>query len=365
MSDKHDCDSQPTLERAYLSAQFFSKLAIQCRKRLIKKKNGRANHKAASYCDEATARSLAEAAVSAEACGLPLLGFAHLPDYLASLVAGRIAGSADPVISSPAPAMIRSNAMGGIAQLGFDLAVDELIQRATSYGVALFAQENSYTTGELGYYVRRLAKAGLVALAATNGPALMAGPGGKKAVYCTNPHAFAAPRLNSPVLIDQASSATAFASIRQAAERDIPIPLGWAIDAHGEPTTDAKEALRGALMPFGGPRGANIALMVEILAAGVSGANWSLDSPGFLSGDRSPGAGLLVIAIAPQLLDPGFAARLDRQMQRLKELGLYVPGERKARCEDLAHQNGLSIAMPLFQQRLRLISAAKVARPLN
>ena len=127
---------------------------------------------------EAVGRSLAEATISAELRGKSAVGFRHLVDYLAALAAGRITGDVEPQLSSPVAAFIRSDARGGIAQLGFDRAFDDLRQRCAAWGVAIFAQHNSYTTGELGYYVRRLAEAGFVALAATNGPALMTVPGG-------------------------------------------------------------------------------------------------------------------------------------------------------------------------------------------
>ena len=117
---------------------------------------------------EASARSLAEATVSAELHGKGSAGFQHLPDYLAAFAAGRIVGAAEPELSYPSAALIQSDARGGIAQLGFDRAFDELCRRCAAQGVAAFAQRNSFTTGELGYYVRRLAERGLVALAATN-----------------------------------------------------------------------------------------------------------------------------------------------------------------------------------------------------
>jgi (2R)-3-sulfolactate dehydrogenase (NADP+) len=277
--------------------------------------------------NEVAAASLAAATMSAEAHGKAAVGFAHLIDYLRSLREGRIDGAATPIVSFPAPALVMVDACGGLAQLGFDLAFNELRARAERYGVAVLAQRNSYTTGELGYYVRRLADADLFSLAMSNGPALMAPPGVARAVYCTNPIAFAAPGEGRPALVvDQASSATAFVKIREAAARGETLPEGWAIDAEGAPTTDPKEALAGALLTFGGARGANIALMVEILAAGLCGANWSVDAPDFRSGDRSPGAGLFVIAIAPRLVDAAFGARLESYLQRLEGLGVYTPG---------------------------------------
>jgi (2R)-3-sulfolactate dehydrogenase (NADP+) len=283
---------------------------------------------------DAAALSLARATVSANAHGKGSSGFSHLMDYLAALRAGRIVGDAEPLITSPAPAAIHCDAQGGIAQVGFDMAFDSLSERARTFGLALFAQNGSYTTGELGYYPRRLADAGLVAFAATSGPALMTVAGAKTPVYCTNPIAFAAPLDEGPpLLIDQASSATAFVQLRHYAERGETLPAGWAVNADGEPTTDPKAALRGALLAFGGARGANIALMVEVMAAGLAGANWALDAPSFLSGDRSPGAGLFIVAITPALLAPDFPQRLRLQLDRLAKLGVHIPGRRAAATE--------------------------------
>src|ERR1700722_15536389 len=174
---------------------------------------------AAGASDEA-ALALARATVSANAHGKGSSGFSHLMDYLAALRAGRIVGDAEPLITSPAPAAIHCDARGGIAQGGFYRAFDWLSERARTFGLALFAQNGSYTTGELGYYPRRLTDSGLVAFAATSGPALMTVAGAKAPVYCTNPIAFAAPLdEGAPLLIDQASSATAFVQLRHYAER--------------------------------------------------------------------------------------------------------------------------------------------------
>jgi (2R)-3-sulfolactate dehydrogenase (NADP+) len=289
--------------------------------------------RAAGGGDEA-ARSLARATVSANSHGKGSSGFSHLMDYLTALRAGRIVGDVEPLITSPAPAALHCDARGGIAQLGFDRAFESLCERTRAFGIALFAQKGSYTTGELGYYPRRLAEAGLAAFAATSGPALMTVAGAKMPLYCTNPIAFAAPLDEGPpLLIDQASSATAFVELRRYAERGEALPPGWAVDANGEPTTDPKAALRGALLAFGGARGANIALMVEVMSAGLVGANWALDAPSFTSGDRSPGAGLTVIAIAPSLLAPDFPERLRLQLDRLAGLGVHIPGRRAGTAE--------------------------------
>jgi len=316
----------------------------------------------AAGASEAAAASLAEATVSAETYGKSSVGFAHLVDYLTSLVEGRIDGTAEPVVSFPASALVHVDARGGIAQLGFDRAFGEVCERARRHGVAVLAQRNSFTTGELGYYVRRLAAADLLGLAMSNGSALMAPPGVGKAVYCTNPIAFAAPGQDGPsVVIDQASSAAAFIKIREAASRGEALPEGWAIDAHGAPTTDPARALEGVLLTFGGARGANIALMVEVMAAGLSSANWSLDAPSFGHGNRSPGAGLLVIALAPQLLDQAFETRLESHLRKLERLGVHVPGSAAAHAETRANAEGFSLPVALVERIASFVAEDTVA----
>ncbi|SAK90176.1 malate/L-lactate dehydrogenase [Caballeronia hypogeia] len=276
---------------------------------------------------EAVAASLADATVSAEWAGNRAVGFAHLPDYLDGFVKGRIAKDAAPEIDFAAPAVIQADAKRGIAQLGFDRAFAQLVERTHTYGVTVFSQSNSFTVGELGYYTRRLAQAGLVALAVTNATAQMTTLESRKAVYGTNPLSFGAPRDGGkPFVIDQASSSTAFVNVRRAAERGETIPEGWAVDAHGQPTTDAREAVKGLLLAFGGARGANIALMVEILAAGLTGGNWSLDAPSFAEGEHSPAVGLFIVALAPRVLAGDFEARLSAQLERLAAHGVRIPG---------------------------------------
>lgn len=306
----------------------------------------------AAGADAPTAQSIARAAVAAEAEGQPSVGLAHFVDYLEALKAGRIDGDATPLITRPAPAIILSDAGGGTAHRGFDLAFEDIVAAAETVGVAVFSQRNAYTAGALGYFVRRLAERGMVALAATNGPALLAGSGTKEPVFCTNPLAFAAPTRDGPtLLIDQSSSATAFVNIRAAAARGETIPEGWALGPDGEPTTDPAAAMRGALVAFGGARGANIALMVEVLAAGLSGSNWSLDAPSFMAGSETPGSGLFVLAMDPRLFSADFAARTGDHLSRLStRYGMHVPGAAKQSQAGASVREGLSVERAVVER---------------
>lgn len=306
----------------------------------------------AAGASEEAATALARSAVAAEAKGVKAVGLSHFLDYLDALDAGRIDGRAEPVITRPALALYVSDAKGGAAHTGFDRVFTDLAKSARLFGVTIFAQRNAYTCGELGYFTGRLANEGLVSFAATNGPALLAGAGGAKPVYCTNPMSFAAPVEGSaPLVIDQSSSATAFVSIREAAEEGREIPEGWALDAKGKPTTDPAEAMKGALLAFGGNRGANIALMVEVLAAGLSGANWSLDAPSFTEGHESPGTGLFVLAIEPKLIDPDFASRLKAQLDRLAfDYRVHIPGVARGKAGMLAKALGLDAPVEIVRR---------------
>lgn len=279
------------------------------------------------------ANSLARAAVDADAHGHHGQGIDHLDPYCDGLRQGRLDGQAVPVVTLSTPVIIQVDAHQGTAHLAFDRAFEQTVAAAQQFGLAALSCANSFPCGELGYFIRRLLVEGLGGMAGTNaGPALLAASGAKRPVFCTNPLAFGVPAGNRQLLIDQASSATAFTNLRIAARDDgAVIPLGWALDAAGEPTTDPKAAIDGVLLAYGGSRGANMALMVELLAAGLSGANWSLDAPAFHRGNDCPGGGLFIFVFDPTRFgDADASARIGVYLDRLEQdFGVHVPGQQK------------------------------------
>ena len=259
------------------------------------------------------ARVLADATVEAELVGNRAVGVGHFFDYLAGYRDGRIARDARPVVHRPAPAVLDVDARDGLAQVAFAEAVADLEKAVGELGVAALWIRNSFTCGELGYYPRHLARRGLVALALANSPALMSLGGARGPVLGTNPLAYGIPRPGElPVVVDQASSSTAFVNVRRAAERGEPIPAGWALGPDGEETRDADAALRGTLLPFGSHRGGNVALLVEVLAT-LSGASFSLDAPPFDAGSASPRIGVFLLGIDPAR----FAGSVERFVHQL------------------------------------------------
>lgn len=294
--------------------------------------------------------------MEAESRGRSAVGLGHFFDYLDGLHQGRIDGDVRPLVRQVTAAVLTADCRGGLAQSAFEDSYDALVLAARSQGLAMLSVMNAFTCGELGYYARHLARSGLIAVAAANTPALMSIGGARGPVVGTNPLAYAFPRTSGPsILVDQASSQTAYVNIRTAADHNTAIPDGWAIDETGKPTTDPTAALTGALLPFGDYKGGNIALLIEMLAV-LSGANWSMDAPPFDHGARSPGIGMLVLAIEPKVLDPDYATRLDDFVARLADdWSVDV-----SRIEDPSATTRCTVEPQLFE---RLERAATFAPP--
>ena len=297
------------------------------------------------------AASVARSCLIPQAEGLHGVGLSHLIDYCKALKEGRVDGEAQHKFAQPTPVIFQADALGGFPHPAFDTHFDAFIAATKEFGIAVMAISNGFTCGALGYFVGHLAEQGLVALAATNAQALLAASGSSQAVFSTNPLAFAVPRRNHPpLLIDQSCSHSAYVNIQAAAQAGETIPPGWALDSKGQPTTDPQAALEGVLLAFGGQRGANIALMVELLAAGMTGSNWSLDAPEFNVGSACPGVGLFITAINPQLLDPNFEQRCDDYLERIEsQFGAYIPGARRAAERERSESQGLRVSAEVIQ----------------
>ncbi len=198
-------------------------------------------------------------------------------------------------------------------------------------------------------------KLGLVALAFGNTPNAIAPWGGKRSVYGTNPIGFAAPqRDKAPVVVDLALSQVARGKILTAVQKGDPIPPDWAVDADGKPTTDPAEALKGTLLPIGGAKGAALALMVEVLAVAITGANFGFEASSFFDADgKPPGVGQLLIAI-----DPGAFAGQSMFLDRIAalahviehEAGARLPGSRRLAAREKAAREGLTVDSKLLSE---------------
>jgi (2R)-3-sulfolactate dehydrogenase (NADP+) len=278
------------------------------------------------------ARALAAGIAAAEREGMRSHGLMYLATYCEHLTCGKVIGAAEPRLSQPTPACLVVDAGHGFAHAAIDLGLPALAGLARAQGIACLAVRNSYNCGALGYHTERLAALGLVALGFTNAPASIAPFGASKAALGTNPWSLATPdgQGGARFVIDQSASVVAKSEVMKRARAGEPIPVGWAFDAAGKPTTDASEALKGTMAPAGGYKGVGAALMVEVFAACLAGANPGLVASPF-SGPHGgpPGTGQFFIAIDPgPISGGGFAQRLETVAAAFAGPA-HLPGARK------------------------------------
>ena len=302
---------------------------------------------------ESNAKSVGRALVQAEADGLKGHGLSRVPMYAAQAKVGKVDGNATPTSKKRKPALIAVDAANGFAYPAIELAETALPGIAKSEGIAAAAIHRSHHCGAAGHPVERLAEAGLVAIMFVNTPAGIAPWGGSKAVFGTNPVAFACPLPgHAPLTIDLSLSKVARGNIMTAKQRGEKIPEGWALDAAGRPTTDPDAALGGTMVPMGDAKGTALALMVELLAAGLTGANFAVEASSFLDADGPPpGTGQLIVAFDPAAFGGNAVARFAALAQSIEaQQGARLPGSRRLAARANAKAEGLTISDALMKE---------------
>lgn len=298
-------------------------------------------------CSVTNAQSVARALIAAEADGLKGHGLSRLPTYLQMVRSRKIKGQASPSATRPRPGVLAIDAAFGFAYPAIDLAVAQLPQLAREQGIVTAAVSRSNHCGAAGLPCEALAREGLVALLFANTPSAMAPWGGRTPVFGTNPIAFAAPlEGRDPGVVDLALSKVARGPIVAAKQRGETIPEGWALDADGNATTDPAKALQGTMIPLGDAKGAALALMVEILAACLPGANLAFEASSFLDGEGGPpGTGQLILAIDPAAFGHArFGERIATLIGAIEgQSGARVPGSRRLGLRAKAAKDGIVI----------------------
>ncbi len=301
---------------------------------------------------EANAKSVARALVGAEAEGQKGHGLSRIPTYAAQAKVGKVDGFAKPSLEWRRSAAAVVDAKHGFAYPAIDLAMEALPKTARQSGLAAAAVTRSHHCGVVGHPVERLASEGLVALMFANTPGAIAPWGGSKAVLGTNPIAFACPLPGKPpIVVDLSLSKGARGNILVAKQKGEKIPEGWALDAQGKPTTDATAALAGTLLPLGDAKGTALALMVEMLAAGLTGSNFAADASGFLDAKGPPpGTGQLLIAFDPS----AFGGSLDHFATLATSIeaqpGARLPGARRLAAREKAKRDGVTVTGALLAE---------------
>lgn len=298
-------------------------------------------------CSADNAQSVARALVAAEADGLKGHGLSRVPTYLQMVKSSKIDGRARPSATRPRPAVLAIDAACGFAYPAIDLAVAELPKLASEQGIGIAPIGRSNHCGAAGLPCEALARKGFVALLFANTPGAMAPWGGRQPVFGTNPIAFAAPlEGREPAVVDLALSKVARGPIAAAKQRGEIIPEGWALDIHGNPTSDPTKALQGTMIPLGNAKGAALAFMVEILAACLTGANLAFEASSFLDGEGGPPqTGQLILAIDPAAFGHRkFGERMATLIGAIEaQQGTRLPGARRLASRARAAREGLAI----------------------
>lgn len=305
------------------------------------------------------AESVAAALVAAEADGQRGHGFSRVAAYAGQARSGKVDGKAEPKVEWISDSVIRVDAGSGFAFPALDLARAGLAEMVRTTCMAAAAVHHSHHFGQAGYHVERLAERGLVGLMVGNSPQAMAPWGGSRGVFGTNPIAFAAPRRAAPPLvIDLSLSKVARGKVMAAAKAGESIPEGWALDSEGQPTTEPEAALAGTMIPMGDAKGAALAMMVEILAASLIGANHAFEASSFFTADGPPpGVGQFLLAIDPKPLSGGtFAERLEILIDAVEgQEGTRLPGSRRLTNRAAAARDGIEIPAAIVAEIRALI----------
>jgi len=314
--------------------------------------------------NDAMADSTARALVLAEAQGIVSHGLARVAQYATHLRNGRADGAAVPVVARRKGAALLIDARQGLAFPACELAVAQAVEIARELGVCFAGVTNSHHAGVLVDHLRPVAAASMVGLGFSNSPAAMPAAGGRHPVFGTNPVAAVFPRRNAdPMMIDLSLSEVARGKLIIAAHEGRPIPQGWALDKHGQPTTDPQAGLEGSMLPIGAvssPKGAMLAMMVELLVTALTGAQFGFEASSFfVDAGNAPRIGQAFIVI-----DPGALAGSDAYFERMDTVigemlvddGVRLAGERRLALERKARVQGLELPDAVMAQLQELSS---------
>ena len=272
-------------------------------------------------------------------------------------------------------AVMLLDAHDGVGQVAAHAAMDLAIERARIYGIAAVSVRRSNHFGAAMYFTLKAAQAGMIGMITTNASPAMAPWGGKKALIGNNPWSIAAPAgRNAPLILDIANTMVARGKIYTARQEGRAIPIGWAVDRNGVPTTDPSEALAGLIMPIGGHKGYAISFMMDVLSGILSGSEFANGVAGPYQAERKSGCGHLVIVLNIEAftgLDE-FSARVEQLIDEVKAVPLapgydeiLYPGEPEARAEAANLRDGLALPKATIADLTSLAGELGITRPFG
>jgi len=319
----------------------------------------------------AHAETVAHHLVQANLRGVDSHGVARIPYYLSGIRLREV--NVDPKIrtitDSKATALVDGDF--ALGQVAGKYATELATRKASEFGVGVVGVKRTSHVGMLAYYGMMIAERRMVGQVFTDSPPFMAAAGGKKPVLGTNPVCITFPHDGAgPVVLDMATSESAAFKIMSAASRGESIPEGWALDRNGNPTTSPKEALEGALLPFGGYKGYGLAVAVELFSSVLLGAEWStrVKMAYYTEG------GLYVQAVDVSHFRPyeEYLRDMKEVVKGIKTSGkgkardeVYLPGEKEAITAAERSAHGIPIDAGLKKELAKVSEELGVPLPLK
>jgi len=308
----------------------------------------------ANGCDIDNAAALARTISFAERDGSASHGLFRLPGYIASLRSGKVDGCAQPTVERISPSVIRVDGKRGYAPLALERGRAALIEAAKENGIAAMALVNVHHFAALWVEVEPIAEAGCCAMAFTTYKPAVVPAGAKQPLFGTNPMCFGWPRGDQPPMVfDQASASMARGEVMIAARDGHDVPLGTGVDADGNPTTEPQKIIDGgALLPFGGHKGSTIAMMIELLVAGLTGMDFSFEAQKNDNNDGGPpNGGEFMLAIDPNRFGDAdnWLQHSESFLERLAGMeGAHMPGNRRYANRAKSAAEGIAVSDALL-----------------
>ena len=285
-------------------------------------------------CDETNANALADIISRAERDGSHSHGLFRIPGYVAALKSKKVKGTARPSNIFLTQNAIRVDGDHGFAPTAIKVGIPSLIEVTNKLGVGVLTIANTHHFAALWHETEALAEENLIGIACTAYKPSVAPSGAKKPLFGTNPISFAWPRKNnSPVVYDMATSTMAMGEVQVAARDGHKVPFGTGLDKEGNKTDNPKAiADGGVLLTFGDYKGSAIAMMIELLAAGLVGDLFSFEAQKVDNNDGGPArGGEFIMALSPQLIaGDGWNEHAEKFFHQMTSLeGVRLPGQRR------------------------------------
>ena len=301
------------------------------------------------------ARVCTDTLLAAELRGVRTHGVTHMKDYCTRMTLGTLANGDTMEFTLTSPSTLLVDAKLTMGTVAANKVMDRCIQEAKKSGACFAAVRNGCHYGLGAYYPMKAAKENMIGLSLTNTSPLVSPSGGADPLLGTNPISIAIPAGRYPDLVlDMATSTVAKGKISLALKEGNDIPLGWALDSEGKPTTSAAKADKGSLTPFGGYKGYGLGLVVSLLSFALSGADMDINLPKFFDRpDTFSNGGYFMGAIDVNRFCPAdvFKIRVDTFLDILKNCrpaagstGVMIPGEIEIQRAQKIQQEGIELS---------------------